>query len=113
VTDMSESGPSEQVPDTAPRRRTSGQIFGSIILTLAGIGLLVAGIQAIVDPDAALAGSSSSSRMDSDTEAKLGGLFLCMFGISVLGFGIGLFRKKPGESLFGSKPKGNGPSSPG
>jgi hypothetical protein len=103
---MSESDASEQVPDTAPPRRTSGRIIGAIVLTFIGIGLLVGGIQAIVDPDAVVAGSSGSGRLDTDVEAKLGGLILCMFGISVLGFGISLFaKKKSSGSPFGKKPE--------
>jgi hypothetical protein len=105
LTVMSEPNASEQVPENAPPRRTSGRIFGAIVLTLAGIGLLVGGIQAIADPGAVVAGSSSR-KMDSDVEAKLGGLILCMFGITVLGFGISLFaKKKPGSSMFGPKPE--------
>lgn len=106
LTFMSESNASEQVPDTAPPRRTSGRITGGIFLTLAGIGLLAGGIQAIVDSSAVVAGSSGSGRIDSDAEAKIGGVILCMFGITVLGFGISLFaKKKPGSSMFGPKPE--------
>lgn len=102
---MSESAPSGQTPDTTPRRRTPRRVIGAIVLTLIGIGLLVVGIQAIVDPDAVVAGSSNSARSpDTDGEAMLGGLLLCMFGISVLGFGISLFTTKSG-SLFGRKPE--------
>ena len=107
MTVMSEPDASDQVPDTAPPRRSSGRIAGAIFLTLVGIGLLVVGIQAIVDPDAVLAGSSNSARSpDTDGEAMLGGLLLCMFGMSVLGFGISLFAKKNSSgSLFGTKPE--------
>lgn len=65
------------------------------------------GIQAIVDPDAVVAGSSNSARSpDTDGEAMLGGLLLCMFGMSVLGFGISLLAtKKSAGSLFGTKPE--------
>lgn len=113
MTVMSESHASEQVPDTAPPRRTAGRIFGAIVLTLAGTGLLVGGIDAIADPGAVIAGSSNTARSpDTDAEAKIGGFILCMFGISVLGFGISLFmKKKSGGSPFG-KPEGNDPSSP-
>ncbi|MFE3447182.1 hypothetical protein ACFXNW_29470 [Nocardia sp. NPDC059180] len=42
-----------------------------------------------------VAGSLSTPRSpDTDTEAKIGGLMLCFFGITVLGFGIGLFASK-------------------
>ncbi|EMD27694.1 hypothetical protein C791_1990 [Amycolatopsis azurea DSM 43854] len=58
------------------------------------------GIQGIVDPDAV---TSKSRKMDTDVEAKIGGLLLCSFGLTVLFFGIFLLRKrKPSEgSLFG------------
>lgn len=103
---LSEPNASEQVPDTAPQRRTSGRVTGAIVLTLAGIGLLVVGIQAIVDPDAVVAGSSGSGRSpDTDVEAKIGGLILCMFGISVLGFGISLFMKKKSSASPFGKPE--------
>ncbi|RZS44402.1 hypothetical protein EV193_101278 [Herbihabitans rhizosphaerae] len=91
---------SEPVQDAAPPRRTRGRFIGGGVLILIGIGLLVVGIQAIADPSGARVGSSGSSRMDSDAEAQLGGFLMCFFGISVLGFGIGLLKY---ENLFTSK----------
>lgn len=98
---MSASDPSDHVQDIAPPRRTAGRITGGIFLVLIGIVLLAGGIQAIVDPAAVVASSSGSGRSpDTDVEAKIGGLLLCMFGISVLGFGISLFTKKPPGGHF-------------
>lgn len=84
--------------------------MGGIVLTLAGIGLLVVGIDALVDPGSVVAGSSRSGRMDSDAEAQIGGMLLCFFGVTVLCFGIGLLKKKSSEgSPFGTKPSDPGP----
>ncbi|MGS2810496.1 hypothetical protein [Nocardia sp. MW-W600-9] len=70
-------------------------MIGGIALILVAGVLLVGGIQAIVDPAAVVAGSSRSARSpDTDAEAKIGGLLLCFFGITVLGFGIGLATSK-------------------
>jgi hypothetical protein len=85
----------EPVDDISPPRRTVKRMIGGIALILVAMVLMVAGIQAIVDPTAVVAGSSRSGRSpDTDTEAKIGGLLLCFFGITVLGFGIGLFTSK-------------------
>ncbi|MFE3442675.1 hypothetical protein ACFXNW_06575 [Nocardia sp. NPDC059180] len=92
---MSASDAPEPVEDLGQPRRTAQRMIGGIALIIVAIVLLVSGIQAIVDPAAVVAGSSRSGRSpDTDTEAKIGGLLLCFFGITVLGFGIGLFASK-------------------
>lgn len=68
------------------------------MLVLSALALFVVGIQAIIDPGDVVANSSNSARSpDTDAEAQIGGLLLCFFGITVLGFGISLFKKKPAE----------------
>ncbi|MEU4313298.1 hypothetical protein [Nocardia sp. NPDC024068] len=102
---MSASDASENTQDPIPPRRTAGRITGGIVLILFAIAVLAAGIQAIVDPAAVIAGSSNSPRSpDTDAEAKIGGLLLCLFGITVLGFGIGLFTKKSAPGTPSSTP---------
>ncbi|MFD4462080.1 hypothetical protein [Nocardia sp. NPDC058480] len=92
---MSASGTSEPVEDLVLPRRTAKRMIGGIALILVAMVLLVGGIQAIVDPTAVVAGSSRTGRSpDTDTEAKISGLLLCFFGITVFGFGIGLFTSK-------------------
>ncbi|WP_280382931.1 hypothetical protein [Nocardia wallacei] len=92
---MSAPKASEHVEDAAPARRTAGRITGGIVLILVATALLFVGIQAIVEPAAVVAKSSDTARSpDTDGEAQFGGLLLCFFGLSVLGFGIGLFGKK-------------------
>ncbi|MET9211034.1 MULTISPECIES: hypothetical protein [unclassified Nocardia] len=94
-------------PAEAPGpRRTAKRVLGGIALILGAIVLLITGIQAIVDPAAVVAGSSGSGRSpDTDTEAKIGGLLLCFFAITVFGFGIGLVTSK-------TAPKGDRAGSP-
>ncbi|MGI5218920.1 hypothetical protein [Nocardia sp. CA-290969] len=92
---MPASADSEHTQDAVPPRRTAGRVIGGIVLILCALALLAGGIQAIVDPAAVVAGSSNSARSpDTDAEAQIGGLLLCLFGITVLGFGIGLLGKK-------------------
>ncbi|NEW39998.1 hypothetical protein GV792_26690 [Nocardia cyriacigeorgica] len=92
---MSASDVPEPGENKSPPRRTGKRMIGGLALILVAVALLICGIQAIVDPTAVIAGSSSSPRSpDTDTEAKIGGLLLCFFGITVLGFGIGLFTSK-------------------
>jgi hypothetical protein len=102
---MSASDASEQEQDAAPPRRTAGRITGGIVLILIAVVLFAAGVQAIVDPAAVIAGSSNSARSpDTEAEAKIGGLLMCFFGITVLGFGIGLFGKKSAPGTPSSTP---------
>ncbi|MEU1983411.1 hypothetical protein [Nocardia sp. NPDC019395] len=102
---MSASDASEHTQDAVPPRRTAGRITGGIVLILTAIVLFAVGIQAIVDPAAVIAGSSNSARSpDTDAEAKIGGLLLCFFGITVLGFGIGLLGKKSAPGTPTSAP---------
>ncbi|WP_280423685.1 hypothetical protein [Nocardia carnea] len=102
---MSASDASDHAQDAVPPRRTAGRITGGILLILCAIALLAAGIQAIVDPAAVIAGSSNSARSpDTDAEAQIGGLLLCLFGITVLGFGIGLLAKKSAPGTPSSTP---------
>ncbi|AXB47963.1 hypothetical protein [Amycolatopsis albispora] len=55
-----------------------------------------------------MSSSSNSARSpDTDGEAQFGGLILCFFGLSVLGFGISLFGKKK------FKPRPAAPAPPG
>ncbi|MFI1465262.1 hypothetical protein [Nocardia carnea] len=90
------SNASEHDQHAAPRRRTTRRLVGGIMLVLSALALFVVGIQAIVDPSYVVANSSNSARSpDTDAEAQIGGLLLCFFGITVLGFGITLFKKKP------------------
>ncbi|MEV0334824.1 hypothetical protein [Nocardia sp. NPDC050717] len=85
----------EPADDLAPPRRTVQRMLGGAALILVAAGLLYTGIDAIVDPGAVVAGSSRSARSpDTDAEAKIGGLLMCFFGLTVLGFGIGLFSSK-------------------
>ncbi|MEV0062593.1 hypothetical protein [Nocardia sp. NPDC050718] len=95
------------IPESAgPPRRTAKRVIGGIALILVAIVLLITGIQAIVDPAAVVAGSSGSGRSpDTDAEAKIGGLLLCFFAITVFGFGIGLVTSK-------TAPKGDRAGSP-
>jgi len=105
---MSASNPSENVDDADRPRRTTKRVVGGIVLVIAATVLLYGGIEALVDPDSVIAGSSHSGRrMDTEVEAKLGGMLLCFFGVTVLGFGIALFaKKKPSEgSPFGKPPE--------
>ncbi|MEV0366390.1 hypothetical protein [Nocardia fusca] len=102
---MSASDASEHTQDAVPPRRTARRITGGIALILFAILLLATGIQAIVDPAAVIAGSSNSARSpDTDAEAQIGGLLLCFFGITVLGFGIGLLKKKSAPGTPSSTP---------
>lgn len=103
---MSAPDAREDARDAGPQRRTTGRIIGGIVLILCALALLAGGIQAIVDPAEVIADSSNSARSpDTEEEAKIGGLLLCFFGITVLGFGIALFQqKKPsGGAPFGNK----------
>ncbi|WP_280361577.1 hypothetical protein [Nocardia wallacei] len=101
---MSESNVPEHVQDTTPPRRTAGRVAGSIALILVALVLLTTGIQAIVDPADVVASSSNSARSpDTDAEAQFSGLLLCFFGITVLGFGIALFKKPSSNTSSGSK----------
>ncbi|WP_280338943.1 hypothetical protein [Nocardia neocaledoniensis] len=94
---MSASGAPE--PADTPPRRSAQRILGGVALILVAAGLLYTGIDAIVDPGAVVAGSSRSARSpDTDAEAKIGGLLLCFFGLTVLGFGIGLLTSKTSVS---------------
>ncbi|MBB5917323.1 drug/metabolite transporter (DMT)-like permease [Nocardia transvalensis] len=93
---MSESNAPEHVQGPTPPRRTAGRIAGSIALIVVALVLLIGGIQAIVDPAEVVANSSSTARSpDTEAEAQFSGLLLCFFGVTVLGFGILLFKKKP------------------
>ncbi|WP_037305594.1 hypothetical protein [Amycolatopsis orientalis] len=99
---MAEPNATDHDRQADPPRRTAGRIIRGIVLILGALALLAGGIQAIVDPDAVIAGSSHSGRrMDTDTEAKLGGLLLCSFGITVMIFGIALIATK--GPLFGKR----------
>ncbi|MGW0324739.1 hypothetical protein [Nocardia sp. NPDC003183] len=97
--------PASDAPENlGPPRRTAKRVLGGIALILVAIVLLVGGIQAIVNPAEVVAGSSHSGHSpDTDTEAKIGGLLLCFFGLTVFGFGIAactskkpLWAKSPG-----------------
>jgi uncharacterized membrane protein YidH (DUF202 family) len=93
---MSQPNASEHGQHAAAPRRAVGRIVGGIVLVLFAVVLFVVGLQAIIDPSHVVAGSSNSARSpDTDAEAQVGGLLLCFFGITVLGFGIALFKKKP------------------
>ncbi|RSM82655.1 hypothetical protein DL991_04670 [Amycolatopsis sp. WAC 01375] len=99
---MSESNATDHGRQADPPRRSAGRVIRGIILILGAAALFVTGIDAIADPDSVIAGSSNSARSpDTDTEAKIGGLLLCFFGITVLGFGIGLIVSK--GPLFAKK----------
>ncbi|WP_024805309.1 hypothetical protein [Nocardia sp. BMG51109] len=92
------------VQDAAPPRRTAGRVAGSIALILVALVLLTGGIQAIVDPTDVVAGSSGSGRSpDTDAEAQFSGLLLCFFGITVLGFGVLLFKKPSSDTSSSSE----------
>lgn len=92
---MSESNSTEDGQGSAPPGRTGKRIAGGIFLILASIALFYTGVDAIADPGAVVSRSSNSSRSpDTDAEAKIGGFILIMFGISVLGFGIGMIVSK-------------------
>ncbi|GAB3732968.1 hypothetical protein GCM10027598_57160 [Amycolatopsis oliviviridis] len=105
---MSESKAPDHGEDAGPPRRTAKRVIGGIVLILFAGALLFGGIQALVDPDAVLARSSRTPRSaDTEAEAKIGGLLLCSFGLTVLFYGVFLLRKKnPSEgSPFGKAPE--------
>lgn len=92
---MSETNAAEHPQDSTPPRRTTQRVLGGFVLILLSLALFAIGIQSIVDPSEVIANSSNSPRSpDTDAEAQFAGLLMCMFGITVLGFGIHLFNKK-------------------
>ncbi|MEV0078923.1 hypothetical protein AB0H58_21190 [Nocardia neocaledoniensis] len=110
---MSAPGAPEPADTPAPPRRTANRMLGGVALILVAAGLLYTGIDALVDPGAVVAGSSRSARSpDTDEEAQIGGLLLCLFGLTVLGFGIGLFTSKTSVSSALGVPADRGGSGP-
>ncbi|MFE6612124.1 hypothetical protein [Amycolatopsis sp. NPDC057786] len=92
---MSESNSTEDSQGAPPPRRSGKRIAGGIFLILAAIGLFYTGVDALADPGGVVARSSNSARSpDTDAEAQIGGFILIMFGVSVLGFGIGMIVSK-------------------
>ncbi|KFU80341.1 hypothetical protein [Amycolatopsis lurida] len=92
---MPESNSTEDSQGAAPPGRTGKRIAGGIFLILASMALFYVGVDAIADPDAVISRSSNSSRSpDTEAEAKIGGFLLFMFGVTVLGFGIGMIVSK-------------------
>ncbi|NBE56026.1 hypothetical protein, partial [Streptomyces boluensis] len=70
---------------------------------LLAVGLLYGGISAVADPAAVVASSANTGRSaDTEAEAKIGGLLLCFFGITVLGFGISLLKTKSAKGTQSS-----------
>ncbi len=94
--------PASDAPENLDPPRSAKRIIGGIALILVAIVLLYSGIQAIVDPAEVVTGSSRSGRTDTETEAKIGGLLLCFFGLTVFGFGIALCTSK--GPLFAKSP---------
>lgn len=72
-----------------------------------GIALFYGGVDSIAHPAETVAESSDTARApDSEEEAKLGGVIMCMFGLTVFGFGVALLQKpKPKGEVFGSPPQ--------
>ncbi|QNS05420.1 hypothetical protein [Streptomyces xanthii] len=83
----------ENTQPAEPVRRSAKRVIGAVVLVLLGAGLLYVGIDAIADPASVVADSANTGRSaDTEAEAKIVGLVMCLFGISVLGFGISLLR---------------------
>lgn len=92
---MSEPNSTEDSQGAAPPGRTGKRIAGGIFLILASIALFYTAIDALADPSGVVSRSSKSARSpDTDAEAQFGGFILLMFGITVLGFGIGMIVSK-------------------
>ena len=93
---MSAADASEHGQNADGPRRPAGRSTVGVVLILLAIVLFAGGIEAVIEPSAVVAGSSDTSRSpDTDREAVLGGFLLCLFGITVLRFGIGIVTKKP------------------
>ncbi|MCH6161278.1 hypothetical protein [Streptomyces marispadix] len=94
---MTDRKPLEGAPSTPPAPRSAGRILGAVVLVCLAAGLFYIGVDALASPGRVVAESSGTGRSpDSESEAKIGGLLMCLFGVSVLCGAIALLQK-PGK----------------